>query len=521
MSNQNQSSTRAALLSLKRFFLGYSKDEPLGSTPHLLAWRSWKWFIIATVVLGIYVDIFLYGSTVVVLPFLLENQAGVSHDDIGKWTGYSMLTYSLASLISSPIAGFVADKAPNRRLPLLVGLLFLCVGCFCLWFARNITTLLMGRFLQGVSAGFVWSIGLALIADTVGVHEVGELLSYADISLCFGLASAPPISGLVLKACGKNAVYGLVMGLIVLDIVMRLFLIERQAAERFQSTSVDEETGINDQKDSTDGQDLSSQATSDMGKDSSYMEHVAIPLKSLRVFGALVGTWAVAHILISIDVLVPIYCEEQYGWGPLQVGLLLLVFYGPSLLCILTGRLADREHDGKWLAIGGFLGCIPSFLGLAAIHSISETEASLTMWFLMACAGISLSFANTPVMAEVVYALMDKQDRYPSLRRNAGGYGMAYGMFMTVFSLGSATASAGSPHFLELGGNAWAAAMYSLAASCLFAVVPVAMFTGPKPSCGRPFARRRPLLAPETISMDQIKGGEVLVMSEEVVSRTV
>ncbi|KAH8699871.1 major facilitator superfamily domain-containing protein, partial [Ilyonectria robusta] len=405
MSSLGQSASN----SLKRFIIGYGKDDQPERKPRLLKWRASKFVIIATVVLGIYVDIFLYGSTVVVLPFVLESQAGVDHDEIGKWTGYSMLTYSLASLISSPIAGFLADKAQNRRGPLLLGLLFLLAGCICLWVASSIAVLLFGRFLQGISAGFVWSIGLALIADTVGYDEVGEVLAHADISLCFGLASAPPISGSVLKKYGKDAVYALVLGLIVLDVFMRLFLVERRVAEKFEHASV---LG---RQDSSEGEGGSSEDPEEKDEDSSYWEYASVLFRSWRILGALIGTWAVAHILISIDVVVPIFCEERYGWGPLRVGLLLFTFYGPSLLCILTGRLADR-HGGKWLAIGGFLGCIPSFLGLTTVEMFSDDDAPPIIWVLMACAGISLSFANTPVMAEIVYALMGKQDRYPSLR---------------------------------------------------------------------------------------------------------
>ncbi|KAH7148849.1 major facilitator superfamily domain-containing protein [Dactylonectria macrodidyma] len=515
--------------SLKHLIFGYSRSGDFERKPKLLKWRSSRFFIIATVVLGIYVDIFLYGSTVVVLPFVLESQAGVPHEEIGKWTGHSMLTYSLASLVSSPIAGFLADKAQNRREPLLFGLLFLLTGCACLWAATCISVLLLGRFLQGISAGFVWSIGLALIADTVGYNEVGQVLSHADIALCFGLASAPPISGTVLRVSGKDAVYALVMGLIVLDVFMRLFLVERSVAEKFEPSSqgfigVIQQTPPMKQTISSESDaitnEITNATTNETTKDSSYLEYAGVLFNSWRIIGALFGTWAVAHILqatschivssancfrISIDVLVPVFCEERYGWGPFRVGMLLLCFYGPSLLCIFTGQLADR-HGGRWLAIGGFLGCIPSFIGLTTVEIFSDDDAPLVMWILMLCAGTSLSFANTPVMAEIVYALVEKQGKYPSLRRNSGGYGLAYGMFMTIFSLGSTTASAGSPPFLKLK-HGWSAAMYSLAGCCLLTIIPVALWTGSKRPKGRWGMRKgssKPLNTEQTISLEGV-----------------
>lgn len=145
----------------------------------------------------------------------------------------------------------------------------------------------------------------------------------------------------------------------------------------------------------------------------------------------------------------------------------------------------------------------------------SDEDAPPIIWVLMACAGISLSFANTPVMAEIVYALMGKQDRYPSLRRNSGGYGLAYGLFMTVFSLGSVTASAGSPSFLKLE-YGWSAAMYSLAGCCLFAVVPVALWTGQKPPGGRFGMQKKGINESEVVNKDQTQSRELEVMSKEV-----
>ncbi|KAH7149610.1 major facilitator superfamily domain-containing protein [Dactylonectria estremocensis] len=494
--------------SLKHLVIGYGRGGDLKSKPKLLKWRSSKFIIITTVVLGIYVDIFLYGSTVVVLPFILESQAGVAPDQIGKWTGLSMLAYSVASLASSPIAGFLADIAHNRREPLLLGLVFLLTGCVCLWVADNTTVLLVGRCLQGISAGFVWSIGLALIADTVGYAEVGEVLAYADIALCFGLASAPPISGTILRYYDKDAVYSLVMSLIVVDVLMRLFLIERSVADKFELPS-QEVVQLNSPVMETVSRETVSKETVNSEPDETsnetsrvarYWKYAKVLLNSWRILGALIGTWAVAHILISIDVVVPVFCEKRYGWGPLKVGVLLFCFYGPSLLCIFTGRLADR-HGGRWLAMGGFLGCVPPFIGLSAVEMFSDEDAPLVMWLLVGCAGISLSFANTPVMAEIVYALMDKQERYPALRQNSGGYGLAYGLFMTVFSLGSATASAGSPPFLNFK-HGWSAAMYSLAGCSLLAVLPVALLTGQKRPAGRWGMRKKPsepLVTEETV----------------------
>ena len=134
----------------------------------------------------------------------------------------------------------------------------------------------------------------------------------------------------------------------------------------------------------------------------------------------------------------------------------------------------------------------------------------------MLCAGVSLSFANTPVMAEVIYAVIDKQDKYPSLRRNSGGYGLAYGMFMTVFSIGSLTASLISPKILAVWD--WDGLMFSLALCSLFAVVPVALWTGKKGLKGRICSKKRVGIHNHELRMVFIEepGLELLTASAEV-----
>lgn len=72
------------------------------------------------------------------------------------------------------ICGYLADVSSNRRSTLLIGLLALSGATVLLCVGSNITILIIGRFLQGVSAAVVWSVGLALIVDTVGKNEVAQ-----------------------------------------------------------------------------------------------------------------------------------------------------------------------------------------------------------------------------------------------------------------------------------------------------------------------------------------------------------
>ena len=296
------SSKSSATESLKRIISDHGEGFSKSTEPRCFRLRSAKWFIIATVLLGIYVDIFLYGGTVVIIPFLLQGQIDIDSRQVLKWNSYSLLAYSAAAMLSSPVAGFLADKSSRRQAPLTAGLLFLFSGTITLWLAKSGAVLLAGRIFQGISCGFIWSIGLALIVDTVGKKNVGQVLALADIALCLGIATSPPIAGALLQVSGKHAVYGLAMGLIVMDVAMRVLMIEPRVAEKWlpkmdsestTSGSLGTEAGepIQENEVVEDAREVHEAISVD---DTMYWK---VLIKSWRIRGALCGTWGVAHIL--------------------------------------------------------------------------------------------------------------------------------------------------------------------------------------------------------------------------------
>lgn len=213
-------------------FLSGNKKEADSKPPYLLAYRSSTFFICATVCIAIFTDILLYGIIVPVIPYALTTQVGVSDDSVQTWNAILLACYSVALLISSPLAGIYADHTSSRRWPLLLGLLALAGSTLMLCLGKTIALLIIGRVLQGVSAAIVWSVGLALLADTMG-KNIGQAMGYISIAMSMGLLVSPAVGGAVYAAAGYYAVYYVAFGLIFLDILLRLLLIEKKVARQW------------------------------------------------------------------------------------------------------------------------------------------------------------------------------------------------------------------------------------------------------------------------------------------------
>lgn len=144
--------------------------------PAGLAWRSNTLFILATVAVGMFTDLFLYGLVVPILPYLLQDRLGLPPDQVQSHVDGLLVAYAGASVLFSPVAGYVADKTSTRQAPFLLGLVTLMLATLLLFAGASVAVLTIARVLQGISAAFVWTIGLALCLETVGPENLGKTI---------------------------------------------------------------------------------------------------------------------------------------------------------------------------------------------------------------------------------------------------------------------------------------------------------------------------------------------------------
>lgn len=210
-------------------FLSGQKQSTDAKPPVFLAFRSSKAFIAATVCIAIFTDILLYGIIVPVLPFAMTSRIGIPEDSLQRWNAILLACYTITLFVGSPIAGVYADHSSSRRWPLLIGLLALAASTLLLFLGRTVALFVLGRLLQGASAAIVWSVGLALLADTFG-DNIGMAMGYSSIAMSLGLLVSPVIGGAVFDNLGYYSVYYISFGCIFLDIILRLVLIEKKVA---------------------------------------------------------------------------------------------------------------------------------------------------------------------------------------------------------------------------------------------------------------------------------------------------
>lgn len=151
--------------------------------PFGLRWRANTIFILTTVAVGMFTDLFLYGLVVPILPFMLKERISLPDDKVQSYVSGLLAAYAGASVIFSIPIGIIADKTNARRTPFLCGLTALLAATLILALGQNIPMLIVARILQGTSAAVVWTVGLAMVLDTVGPAHLGSVIgSVSNVS---------------------------------------------------------------------------------------------------------------------------------------------------------------------------------------------------------------------------------------------------------------------------------------------------------------------------------------------------
>ncbi|KAK2625777.1 hypothetical protein QTJ16_005089 [Diplocarpon rosae] len=498
---------------VKSFFSGARVDRT-SPPPYLLTVRSSKTFILVTICIAVFTDIFLYGIIVPVIPFALSSRANVPQSSVQSYVSILLAVYGAALLIASPFAGWYADCSSSRRLPLLIGLLALAGATVMLCLARTVELLVIGRILQGFSAAIVWTVGQALLVDTVGQKDIGQTLGYVSISMSVGILLAPLLGGIVYERAGYYPVFYMAFALITVDILLRLVLVEKKVATQWLSHeaagSEDAERREKPSRDSdkaTFGPEQGVPSTNAVGGTRAEVSSPGIVrrktsrnfnrktgtqlaagshpqlskwppvltlLKSRRLLTALWGCIVQGSQMTAFDAVIPIYVQRTFNWTSTGAGLIFLAIMIPGFAAPLVGWASDK-YGPRWLTVSGFMLAIPFWvlLRLVTNDSLGQKVLLCALLFLI---GITLCLVNPPLMAEITYVVEAKEREVPGRFGPTGAYAQAYGLFVTAFAAGTLIGPLWSGNVEESAG--WGTMAWSMGLFGVSAAIPCSIWTG-------------------------------------------
>lgn len=145
-------------------------------------WRSGTFFILSTVAIGQFTDLFLYGLVIPILPFFLRDRLHLETQSTQSKIDLLLVAFSAASVLFAVPAGWLADYVSSRQGPYLMALLALIIATALFAIANSFWLLVVSRILQGLSSAVVNAAGMVMAIDAVGPEILGSTLGVVSDS---------------------------------------------------------------------------------------------------------------------------------------------------------------------------------------------------------------------------------------------------------------------------------------------------------------------------------------------------
>ncbi|TVY71266.1 putative MFS-type transporter [Lachnellula suecica] len=417
------------------------------SPPMGLKWRSSRSYILFTIGIAMFTDLFLYGIIVPTLPFILRDRLQTPHSQIQYLTSTLLSCFAISSVITSLPAGILADKLPSRQIPFLGGLLSLLGATILLYVGRTIAVLIVARVLQGVAGAVVWTVGLALIRDTVGTKNLGVTIGFIFSFVSVGELLAPVAGGILYDKAGNGAVFGLAFGLLVIDLITRIALIEKKTARKY---------GLEDEpvssSEPSDEESVPSEDSPLLAKPYEEEEAWKIPkpqpniilkfpilyaLGSSRVLTAQLVGLMQATLIGMFDSTIPTESSDLFGFSSLQSGLLFIPLVVPYLIFGgILGKAIDKYGPRVVSTLGFAYFIIP--LVLLRIPQPGGTAEVVKFSVFLGLSGLGLSFISAISLVEVSKVMEKYHEANKDLFGEDGPFAQMFAINSMVFSAGLA-----------------------------------------------------------------------------------
>lgn len=299
-----------------------------------LARKSAIGFILVAAVL----DVMAMGIVIPVLPHLIEEFVG-SNARAGLLNGLFVALWAGMQFLASPVIGSLSDQY-GRRPVLLISCAGLAGDYVLMALAPNLWWLALGRILAGVTSSSFTTI-YAYMADVTAPEDRARGYGLIGAAFSFGFVLGPALGGL-LGHFGPRVPFWVAAGLSGVAFLYGLLVLP-------ESLPVEKRMAF------------SWRRANPVGAMILLMRH--FELLGLAMVNFLL--YFAHHVFSAVFVL---YAGFKFGWGPLQVGLLLAMVGVLDMLVQggLVGRMSKRFGDRRTMVFGLWAGaCGIALMGWA------------------------------------------------------------------------------------------------------------------------------------------------------------
>lgn len=407
---------------------------------------NYKWWLLATVMIGTFMAVLDATIVNVGLPKIMAS-FGVGIDKI-EWV---LTAYMLALAVMLPTSGWLADRFGYKRM-YFIGLLLFTFGSFLCGISNDENTLILSRVVQGLGAGVIMPLGMAIITREFPPHQRGMALGFWAVSSAASVSFGPLIGGYLVDNFSWQLIFDVnlpvgIIGMVATVIIQREYV--NKAVRNFDligfiSVSIFLPLMLYALAEG-------SAVTNSEGWSSTYvMVCMAISLIAFAVF--LTNELTVKEPLIDLSLfrnfnfaisniimfmfgigmfgstfLLPLYLQNSLGYTALQAGSVFLpVGIIQGLVSPVIGKIADKTNAKMPILLGVILLAFSFYLNSNMSFLTERSAVMVTLYLRGFAMGIMFVPLSAVSLMEVPRDKMAQASGIINVIRQLGGsFGVA------------------------------------------------------------------------------------------------
>jgi MFS transporter, DHA2 family, multidrug resistance protein len=183
----------------------------------------YRWWVLGNVMIGTFMSVLDATIVNVGLPKIMTS-FGVGLDRI-EWV---LTAYMLAMAVMLPTTAWLADRFGYKRMYFL-GLSLFTLGSFLCGMSPNENILILSRIIQGLGAGTIMPIGMAIITREFPPNQRGIALGFWAIAAAASVSFGPLIGGYLVDTFNWPLIFDVnvpvgIVGLLVTVLIQREYV---------------------------------------------------------------------------------------------------------------------------------------------------------------------------------------------------------------------------------------------------------------------------------------------------------
>jgi DHA2 family multidrug resistance protein len=162
---------------------------------------SYKWWVLANVMIGTFMAVLDATIVDVALPKIMST-FGIDID-AAKWVATA---YLLVLAVMLPTSGWIADKFGYKK-TYVTALTLFTVGSLLCSLSWNETALILFRVIQGMGAGLLMPVGMAIVTREFPPEKRGVALGFWSIAAAASVSLGPTVGGYLIDNFAWHSIY--------------------------------------------------------------------------------------------------------------------------------------------------------------------------------------------------------------------------------------------------------------------------------------------------------------------------